>query len=69
MPLFDYKCEQCGEKIEDIMEAWVAKPALRDCPKCGSEKSAMRLDIYQTWFSLFGVNWSHTSANCNNFKV
>lgn len=32
MPIYDYKCENCGrfEKIQKITE-----PALQECPKCG----------------------------------
>lgn len=50
MPLFDFKCLECGHQFE----ALVLKTAA-SCPKCGSEKLEQLL-------SLFGVNSEGTRA-------
>lgn len=37
MPIYEYKCQECGNEFEELVfnqEATVA------CPKCGSEKTA-----------------------------
>ena len=67
MALFDYKCVECGHKIEDVIEPYTENPAPKPCPKCG--KDAVRVDFYQTWFALKGTGWSYGPSNCNNFSV
>lgn len=69
MALWDYRCKSCGHKILDVIEPYTETPAPRDCPNCKGEKSAVRVDIYQTWFSLQGTGWAYGASNCNNFKV
>jgi putative FmdB family regulatory protein len=33
MPIYEYKCQVCGQKVEIIQRA--ADPPKRECPKCG----------------------------------
>ena len=35
MPLYEYKCAQCGERVETIQR--VSDPPYSHCPKCGGE--------------------------------
>lgn len=35
MPLYEYKCSKCGERIEIIQR--VSDPPYTHCPKCGGE--------------------------------
>ncbi|MCC7476562.1 MAG: zinc ribbon domain-containing protein [Pirellulales bacterium] len=41
MPLFDYRCKECGEQSE-LLVGTTARP---QCPKCGSEQMAKLLPI------------------------
>ncbi len=47
MPIYEYRCDECGEKFELFVRS-IAKPAASSCPRCGSRR--VRKDI-----SLFGV--------------
>lgn len=35
MPLYEYQCSKCGERIEIIQK--MSDPRYSHCPKCGSE--------------------------------
>ncbi len=35
MPLYEYQCTQCGERIELIQR--ISDPPYTHCPKCGGE--------------------------------
>ena len=35
MPLYEYKCEKCGERVEIIQR--VSDPPYSHCPKCGGD--------------------------------
>ena len=35
MPLYEYQCAQCGERIEIIQK--LSDPPYTHCPKCGGE--------------------------------
>lgn len=35
MPLYEYKCQTCGERVEVIQR--VSDPPYTHCPKCGGE--------------------------------
>jgi putative FmdB family regulatory protein len=36
MPLYEYECNQCGDRFERLVALREAKKAMK-CPKCGSE--------------------------------
>lgn len=35
MPLYEYQCQKCGEKLEDIQK--LSDPPYTKCPQCGGE--------------------------------
>ena len=35
MPLYEYQCRECGERVEKIQK--FSAPVLRQCAKCGGE--------------------------------
>lgn len=35
MPLYEYKCEDCGEELEVIQKS--SEPLKKKCPKCGGK--------------------------------
>jgi putative FmdB family regulatory protein len=60
MPIYEYRCETCGE----VFEVFVRSPSRQTsptCPKCGSQK-------VKKAFSLFGVGGGlgskTSSASC-----
>ena len=61
MPIYEYRCETCGEGFELFVRSTSGKvrPA---CPKCGSQKVKKAI-------SLFGVaatsGRTRTSASCS----
>jgi putative FmdB family regulatory protein len=34
MPVYEFECEQCGERFEELMDSGAAAPL---CPSCGAE--------------------------------
>ena len=47
MPVYEYCCEECGEKFELLVRS-LARKATPKCPRCGSIRARKAL-------SLFGV--------------
>ncbi|MEQ8937697.1 MAG: zinc ribbon domain-containing protein, partial [Gammaproteobacteria bacterium] len=35
MPIYEYKCEQCGEQIEKLQK--ISDPPAKTCPACGKD--------------------------------
>jgi len=58
MPIYEYRCAECGEKFELLVRS-AARQTAPTCPRCGSQK-------VQKAISLFGVGGtgegSRTSA-------
>ena len=54
MPLYEYRCETCGEK-EEKLEGFSA-PTEHACEHCGAE-SGMRRQISMSAFNLAGGGW------------
>ncbi|UCC87082.1 MAG: zinc ribbon domain-containing protein [Anaerolineales bacterium] len=47
MPIYEYVCQECGERYEKFVRSSLAKVELK-CPKCGSTQATKA-------FSVFGV--------------
>lgn len=49
MPVYEYKCEKCGETFSLVMGIKEKDKAKIECPKCGSDKVK---PIYSTFFAV-----------------
>ena len=47
MPIYEYRCAECGEKFELLVRS-MAQQSAPTCPRCGSQKVRKAI-------SLFGV--------------
>lgn len=54
MPLYEYRCQVCGEHEERIQG--YSAPSEHDCPKCGGA-AGMKRQISQVAFNLSGGGW------------
>ena len=54
MPIYEYVCQDCGEKYEKLVRSSTAKVKLV-CPSCGSERGDKA-------FSVFGAIGSGTKS-------
>ena len=52
MPLYVFKCEECGEKVEVLQAFGDPQPS---CQECGA---SMKKQIAMTSFSLKGAGWA-----------
>jgi len=53
MPIYAYKCAECGHQMDVIRK--VSDPPLTDCPSCG--KSALVKQVTAAGFQLKGAGW------------
>ncbi|MHB1543054.1 MAG: FmdB family zinc ribbon protein [Gammaproteobacteria bacterium] len=56
MPIYEYRCDDCGEISEALQK--VDEPALDHCPKCGS--TGLKRVMSATVFRLKGSGWYET---------
>lgn len=56
MPIYEYACPKCGEKVEEVCKVSERMNRL-ECPKCGA---CMILEVSKTSFTLKdgGVGWA-----------
>ena len=54
MPLYEYRCEACGE-TEEKLES-LSAPIEHGCPQCGAA-AGMRRQISRAAFTLSGSGW------------
>ena len=54
MPIYEYRCSECGEKFEKFVRSGQASGTV-ECPACGSQKVAKA-------FSVFGMSGGGTRA-------
>src|SRR5262245_21173041 len=52
MPIYEYKCESCGEVTERLQK--MSDKPLKKCPKCGGKVDKI---ISRTSFQLKGSGW------------
>ncbi len=45
MPIYEYVCQDCGEKYEKLVRSTSAQVKLI-CPSCGSERSEKALSMF-----------------------
>jgi putative FmdB family regulatory protein len=63
MPIYEYRCEICGEKFEKFVRSSSAQMELK-CPSCGSEQVEKAFSVFGT-MSSSGRGTSASSAACN----
>jgi putative FmdB family regulatory protein len=56
MPIYEYACEACGHRVEQMQR--MSDPPLVTCPSCAAD--AMKRLISQTSFVLKGSGWYKT---------
>ncbi len=57
MPIFEYKCNECGEEFEKLI---MRKDAEIECPKCGAKNVKKK-------FSIFGMRGvENTGSGCSS---
>jgi putative FmdB family regulatory protein len=53
MPIYEYRCQQCGHEFEVLQK--VSDPAPKKCPKCGNLN--LKKMVSNTSFQLKGTGW------------
>jgi putative FmdB family regulatory protein len=56
MPIYAYRCGECGHELEALQK--ISDPPLTDCPACGA--SALTKQITAAAFRLKGSGWYET---------
>lgn len=56
MPIYEYRCEDCGHELEALQK--VSDAPLTDCPACG--RPALKKLISAAGFRLKGSGWYET---------
>lgn len=65
MPIYEYKCENCGKKFEKL----IYSDEKIECPKCGSEKVKKLISLFMTSGISSGSSCSSCSGgSCNSCK-
>ena len=64
MPIYEYRCENCGHEMEAIQK--ISEPSLVDCPQCGAPQ--LRKRISAVAFRLKGGGWYETDFKSGQQK-
>jgi putative FmdB family regulatory protein len=62
MPIYEYRCQECGHELEKLQR--MSEAALTDCPSCG--KAALKRLISAAGFRLKGAGWYETDFKQGN---
>lgn len=62
MPIYEYRCDQCGHELEAIQS--MSDAPLTDCPQCST--SALQRKISAAGFRLKGSGWYETDFKSGN---
>lgn len=65
MPIYVFRCENCGEKFERLQKLSDADPDV--CPHCGAEHSVRR-QVTAPAFRLAGSGWYETDFKSDKEK-
>ena len=58
MPIYEYRCQDCGEKFEKLVRGNSEQPELA-CPNCGGKQA-------QKLLSTFGTSGFSTTPNLSS---
>lgn len=64
MPIYEYKCEACGDQLDKLQK--MSDAPLKKCIKCG--KDSLKKIISSAGFRLKGTGWYETDFKNNNSK-
>ncbi len=64
MPIYEYKCTECGHGLEKLQK--LSDAPLVDCPECG--KPGLKKMISAVGFRLKGAGWYETDFKSGNKK-
>ena len=64
MPIYEYRCEECGFQEEYLQK--VSEPPLTVCPSCG--KAGFRKKLSAAGFQLKGSGWYATDFKSSGAK-
>lgn len=64
MPIYEYKCAQCGHRLEAIQK--MSDDPLTDCPACG--RAELKRLLSAAGFQLKGSGWYATDFKNNGRK-
>ncbi len=62
MPIYEYRCEQCGHELEAIQS--MSDEPLSDCPECNT--ASLQRKISAAGFRLKGSGWYETDFKSGN---
>ena len=65
MPIYEYVCDDCGQRYEQIVLSQTQQVA---CPKCSSGRHTLQLSVFavsesRKLFSAHGVSWGSGAAS------
>ncbi len=61
MPIYEYRCQECGHQLEKLQK--MSDPDLTDCPACN--KAALQRLVSAAGFQLKGNGWYQTDFRGN----
>jgi putative FmdB family regulatory protein len=64
MPIYEYRCAECGQDHEVLQK--VSEPPLTECPACG--KPALQKQLSAAGFQLKGSGWYATDFKSSGKK-
>ena len=64
MPIYEYRCEDCGHELEAIQK--MSDEPLTECPECG--KPALKKMVSAAGFRLSGGGWYETDFKTGDKK-
>ena len=64
MPIYEYRCTECGHEMEKLQK--ISDAPLSDCPSCG--KPALQKLVSAAGFRLKGGGWYETDFKSGNKK-
>ena len=64
MPIYEYRCAECGHELEKLQK--ISAAPLTDCPDCG--KPALQKLVSAAGFRLKGGGWYETDFKSGNKK-
>jgi putative FmdB family regulatory protein len=63
MPLYEYRCEGCGERFEVLQRLGEGADGLT-CPRCGAAKPSRQLSTFAAGASSAGFGGGSGGAAC-----